>query len=105
MNARAAFHAVVAALPALGLFSGCAASSPNALAKYQPPPAGAPAAIIDAGNHANASSVDGAETPPFSKTLRLAPGEHRVGINCLSFEILGHPPETPLIFPTSTLKP
>jgi hypothetical protein len=104
MNARVAFHAVAAALPALGLFSGCVATSPNALPKYQPPPAGAPAAIIDAGTRGHAWLVDGAETPSFATTLRLAPGEHRVGINCLSFEILGHWPETPLIFPTSTVQ-
>jgi len=39
--------------------------------------------------------------PSFATTIRLAPGQHRVGINCLSFEILGHPPETPVIFPTA----
>jgi hypothetical protein len=72
----------------LALFSGCASTSPNALPKYQPPPLGAPAAVIDAG-HGHAWSVDGAETPPFAKTVRLTPGEHRVGLNCLSFEIVG----------------
>jgi hypothetical protein len=74
--------------PALVLFTGCT-TSPNALPKYQPPPVGAPAAVIDVGMHGHAWSIDGAETPSFARALRLAPGEHRVGINCLSFEILG----------------
>jgi len=112
MYARVAFHVVVAALPGLGLFCGCAAPSPNALPKYQAPPAGAPAAIIDVGNHGHAWSVDGAETPSFAKTLRLVPGEHRVGINCLSFEILemgilpGGPraPATPMVTVESELQ-
>jgi hypothetical protein len=88
MSAPSTFHAVVAALPALALLSGCAATSPNALAKYQPPPAGEPAAVINVGKHGRAWSVDGAETPSFAEALRLLPGEHRVGINCLSYEIL-----------------
>jgi hypothetical protein len=88
MSALSTSHAVVATLPALALLSGCAATSPNALAKYQPPPAGQPAAVIDAGKHGRAWSVDGAETPSFAGTLRLVPGEHRVGINCLSYETL-----------------
>jgi hypothetical protein len=70
-------------------YSGCATTSPHALPKYQPPPADAPAAVIDVGPHGRAWSVDGAETPALASTLRLAPGEHRVGINCLSFDILG----------------
>jgi hypothetical protein len=73
---------------ALAVLSDCASTSPNALPKYQPPAVGAPAAVIDAG-HGHAWSVDGAETPPFAKTIRLAPGEHRVGLNCLSFEVVG----------------
>jgi hypothetical protein len=73
----------------LALFSGCASTSPTALPKYQPPTVGAPAAVIDVGAHGRAWSVDGAETPSFAKTLRLAPAEHRVGINCLSFERFG----------------
>jgi hypothetical protein len=89
MNARSSSHALVAALPALALLSGCVATSPNALPKYQPPPAGQPAALIDVGKHGYAWAVDGAETPSFAKTLRLVPGAHRVGINCLSFEIEG----------------
>jgi len=53
----------------------------------QPPPVGQPAAVIEVGKHGRAWSVDGAETPSFANTIRLAPGEHRVGINCLSFEV------------------
>jgi len=102
MNGPSNFHAIVAALLGLPLLGGCAATSSNALSKYQPPPAGAPAAIIDAGVRGHAWSVDGAETPALARTLRLAPGDHRVGINCLSFEILSHEPATPLIFPTAT---
>ena len=49
--------------------------------------AGEPAAVIDVGKHGRAWSVDGAETPSFAKKLRLVPGERRVGINCLSYEI------------------
>lgn len=105
MSAPSTFHAVVAALAALALLSGCAATSPNALAKYQPPPAGEPAAVISVGKHGRAWSVDGAETPSFAETLRLVPGEHRVGINCLSYEIVaidvllggGRAPATPVV--------
>ena len=87
MNARRPFNAFAVALPALALLSACATTSPNALPKYQPPAAGAPASIIDVGKHGRAWSVDGAETPSLAGTIRLAPGEHRVGINCLSFEV------------------
>jgi hypothetical protein len=88
MSAPSTCHAVLAALPVLALLNGCAATSSNALAKYQPPPAGEPAAVINVGKHGRAWSVDGAETPSFAEALRLVPGEHRVGINCLSYEIL-----------------
>ena len=69
------------------MLSGCASNSPNALLKYQPPAPESPAAIIDVGKHGRAWSVDGTETPSFANTLRLAPGEHRVGLNCLSCDI------------------
>jgi hypothetical protein len=88
MRALSTFRIFVVALQPLALLSGCAAPSPNALPKYQQPSAGQPAAVIEVGKHGRAWSVDGAETPPFADTIRLAPGEHRVGINCLSFEIL-----------------
>jgi hypothetical protein len=78
----------VVCIASLGLLSACATTSPNALPKYQPPPAGAPAAVMEVGRHGAAWSVDGAETPALAKTLRLAPGEHRVGINCLSFDVV-----------------
>jgi hypothetical protein len=74
---------------AVGLFNGCASTSSHALARYQPPPMGAPAAVVNTGMNGRAWSVDGAETPSVARTLRLAPGDHRVGLNCLSFEILG----------------
>src|SRR5215470_17389911 len=73
----------------LAVFSGLDSQSSSALPKYQPPPAGAPAAVIEVGVYGRAWAVDGAETPSFAKSLRLTPGEHRVGINCLSFEVLG----------------
>ena len=87
MNAHSHSRAVFSALPALVFLGGCVATSPNALPKYQPPSAGQLAAVIDVGKHGHAWSVDGAETPSFAKTLRLVPGEHHVGINCLSFDI------------------
>jgi hypothetical protein len=71
----------------IALLSGCTSNSPNALQKYQPPAPESPAAIIDVGKHGHAWSVDGTETPSFANTLRLAPGEHRVGLNCLSYDI------------------
>jgi hypothetical protein len=69
------------------MLTGCASNSANALLKYQPPARESPAAIIDVGKHGRAWSVDGTETPSFANTLRLAPGEHRVGLNCLSYDI------------------
>lgn len=80
---------VLACLTTLAPFGGCASTSPNALPKYRPPPVDAAAAVVDAGANGHAWSVDGAETPPFAKTVRLVPGDHRVGLNCLSFEIVG----------------
>src|SRR5215467_158238 len=86
---RARLHSTRIALvwlAPLALFGGCASTPPNALPKYQPPPEGAPAAVIDVGKHGHAWLVDGAETASFATTIRLAPGEHRVGLNCLSFD-------------------
>lgn len=71
---------------AVAMLVGCASTSPNALPKYQPPAPGDPAATIDVGKHGRAWSVDGAETPSFANMLRLAPGEHRVGLNCLAYD-------------------
>lgn len=79
---------VFPALLVLAVLCGCTTTSPNALPKYQPPPPGQPVAVIDVGARGHAWSVDGAETPSFATTLRLAPGEHHVGLNCLSFEIV-----------------
>ncbi len=108
MNVPATFHALAAALLPLTLLSDCAATSANTLPKYQAPPTGILAAVINVGPHGHAWSIDGAETPPFAKTLHLAPGEHRVGINCLSFEISIEvipggplPPLTPVVIPKS----
>ena len=78
---------VVVCAQAIAMLTGCASNSPHALPKYQPPAQGRPAATIDVGKHGHAWSVDGAETPSFTNTLRLAPGEHRVGIDCLSYDI------------------
>ena len=78
----------VAALSALALLSSCAAAAPHALSKYRPPAAGEPAATIDVGKHGRAWAVDGAETPSFAANLRLSPGEHHVGINCFSYEMV-----------------
>jgi len=71
---------------ALALLAGCASTSPNALPKYQPPAPNDPAATIDVGKHGHAWSVDSAETPAFATTIRLAPGEHHVGLNCLGYD-------------------
>jgi hypothetical protein len=87
MSAPPAGFPIIATTLALAMLSGCAANSPNATSRYQPPPAGAPAAVINVGRRGQAWSVDDAETPSFAKTLRLRPGEHRVGINCLASEI------------------
>lgn len=97
----------VLAIAPLALLGGCAASTQHALPKYQAPPAGASAATIDVGKHGRAWSIDGAETPAFASTLRLAPGEHRVGINCLSFEVssilaLAGGPRAPVILAGDT---
>jgi len=77
----------IACVQVIAMLTGCVANSPNALRKYQPPAPGSPAAIITVGKHGRAWSVDGTETPSFASTLRLAPGEHRVGLNCLSYDI------------------
>ncbi|MBS0396187.1 MAG: hypothetical protein JSR54_16325 [Proteobacteria bacterium] len=69
------------------LLAACASTAPHALPRYRPPPAMEPAATIDVGTRAHAWSVDGAETPAFARTVRVAPGVHRVGLNCLSFEL------------------
>jgi hypothetical protein len=93
------------------LLGGCVATSPNALPKYEPPPTDAPAAIIDAGIHSRAWSIDGAETPSFATTLRIGAGEHRVGINCLTFDFeflgvapVGATPTIPLFDPHAELR-
>lgn len=82
-----AFRLFLVCVQVIVTLTGCASNSPNALRKYQPPALGNPAAIIDVGKHGRAWSVDGTETPSFANTLRLAPGEHRVGLNCLSYDI------------------
>ena len=84
-SARSLFFILCAQV--FAMLTGCASNSPNALLKYQPPAPGSPAAIIEVGKHGHAWSVDGTETPSFATTLRLAPGEHRVGLNCLSYDI------------------
>lgn len=71
----------------LGWLAACAAPSPHALPKYRPPPVGAPAATLQLGRSARVWRVDDAETPSFASTVRVAPGAHRIGMNCLSFEI------------------
>jgi hypothetical protein len=86
MNTRSLLTAFLS-FASLSLMIGCATPSSNGLPKYRPPPGDAPAAVIDMGSHGHAWSVDGAETPSFAKTVRLAPGEHRIGINCLAFDI------------------
>lgn len=87
MHDNTTFMAVITTLPVLVLMSGCAANSANALPEYQSPPAGQPSAVINAGKRGKARTVDGAQTPPSAKTLRLLPGEHHVGISCQSYEI------------------
>jgi hypothetical protein len=62
------------------------------LPKYEPPSPGAPAAEIlsiavmgaalkGVGGHL--VTLDGAETPSFATALRVAPGSHKMGIDCL----------------------
>lgn len=80
-------RAFIVCVQIIAMLTGCASISPNALPKYQPPAPGSPAATINVGKHGRAWSVDGTETPSFANTLRLAPGEHRVGLNCLSYDI------------------
>jgi hypothetical protein len=77
----------IACVQVIAMLTGCVSNSPNALLKYQPPEPGSPAAIIAVGKHGRAWAIDGTETPSFASMLRLAPGEHRVGLNCLSYDI------------------
>jgi hypothetical protein len=84
ISARCYFFLFCSAAFAMSV--SCASNSPYALLKYQPPAPGSPAAIIDVGKHGRAWSVDGTETPSFANALRLAPGEHRVGLNCVSYD-------------------
>jgi hypothetical protein len=73
--------------------SGCAANyGATPLAKYVPPPIGSPAAELHntslaatslKGIGGRASTLDGAEPPKFANSVRVAPGSHRVGIDCL----------------------
>jgi len=86
MKSESIFHGGNGVLLSLILLNGCVTTSPNPQPKYQPPPPGAAASVIDSGKHSHVWSIDGAEAPAFSRTLRLMPGEHRVGINCLSVE-------------------
>ena len=79
---------VLGGLLALSALGGCVVHSAGKLPKYSAPAAGSPAATIEVGTHGNVWYVDGSETPPFAKEVRVSPGEHRVGLNCLSFEIV-----------------
>ena len=78
----------VALLSITAGLGACASTSPHALADYTAPAPSEPAAIISVGATGRAWSIDGAETPSFATTLRVSPGEHRVGINCLSFAVV-----------------
>jgi hypothetical protein len=69
------------------MLAACASPSPHSLPQYRPPPAGTPAATLQLGRFAHVWRVDDAETPSFASAVRVSPGEHRIGMNCLSFEI------------------
>jgi hypothetical protein len=88
LTIRRLFGRVLGGLLALNALSGCVVHSVGSLPKYSAPAAGSPAATIEVGAHGHVWYVDGSETPPFAKVVRVSPGEHRVGLNCLSFEIV-----------------
>jgi hypothetical protein len=78
---------------AVSLLCACASTSPTSRPRYQAPPTGAPAAelvghsMVATGLPSRASVghvsfVDGIETSSLSSTVRVAPGVHRVGIDC-----------------------
>ena len=78
----------------LELLVACASTSDqHRLAKYVSPPANGPAAeIIANGGTAKAmlkgisghvAMIDDAESPSFATVIRVAPGTHRLGIDCL----------------------
>ena len=72
------------------LIIGCASPSATKMPAYQAPASSAPAGeIFSTGSSGHVWSVDGAETPAFSGSIRIAPGDHRVGVNCLSTTITG----------------
>src|SRR5207237_6250341 len=89
------FWAMCAALgaAALVLLGACASTSSTSRPPYQAPPTGAPAAELvghsmvatglpSRGSVGHVSFVDGMETSSLSGTVRVAPGVHRVGIDC-----------------------
>lgn len=99
-RARGALVSVLAAL------SACVATLPNALPKYQSPPPGAPSAsIVNAGFSGRVWAVDGAETPSSSRTTRVAPGVHRLGLMCLamSYSVTGGAP-MPVVLSKSAIQ-
>ena len=95
MPQRMRFWAMCAALgaAALSLLCACASTSSTSRPPYQAPPTGAPAAELvghslvatglpSRGSVGHVSFVDGMETSSLSGTVRVAPGVHRVGIDC-----------------------
>jgi hypothetical protein len=58
------------------LIASCTSTSGTKLPAYQPPARSAQAVeIINAGGSGHVWSIDGAETPAFSRSIRVAPGE------------------------------
>jgi len=79
---------------AVAVLTGCASSSGEyTLAKYAAPSADSPAAQIHStggiwkgasrGITGGVATIDEAETPASADILRVAPGNHHLGINCL----------------------
>jgi hypothetical protein len=97
----------LASVTATGLLSACAAAP---TAKFEPPPSGAPAAVLvnQGGLRAFARfpMVDGKETPSFGGKIRVAPGVHKLHVQCYHFEVTGVvpglAPYVPVIVNTET---
>jgi hypothetical protein len=81
---------------ALLCVSGCSSEPQQSLPRFEPPPAGAAAAEIIrhtdvattaghsfSGGDSFIATVDGAEVSSGASSVRVTPGVHRIGINCL----------------------
>ncbi len=79
------------------LITACASAALN---RYEPPPSTAAAAyLVNQGGLAASARfpmVDGKETPSFGRLVRVAPGIHKLDVQCYHFEIAN---VTPGIWP------